>query len=338
MIGPGEVIMAADESASTMNKRLQAVGLEPTVGNQEAWRRLIVTAPSLKGVGAVILYEGTMGQVVGGRLIPQIFAERGIVPGVKLDAGKKEHIGPYGEGITYGLDGLYDKLIRYVPLGARFSKWRSELVIGDRTPSRAAIYANAAGLAQFAHSCQQADVVPTVEPEILIKGGHDQRRTYRVAREVLSELFEGLYKMGVYIPGTILKTSMITPGDKYQGGKATPEEVARITIDCFLDGELVPREIGGIAFLSGGLSDLDAVLYLNALNSPESRARAPWRLSASYGRAEIGEAWEHWRGIPERVAEAQAIIGERTKACGLASDGQLPAGFAYELVAQKPVK
>ena len=330
-----KIIMAMDESISTMEKRLQAAGLEPNKENREAWRRLIVTAEVLQGVGAAILYEGTVFQdVYYGRPAYEQLEKKGIVPGVKLDKGKVEVIGPHRESNTIGLDDLHERLGNYAG-AVSFAKWRSELVIGEQTPSIEAIHANAYGLAVFAHLCQQHGIVPIVEPEVLIKGSHDIGRAYETNQRVLRAVFEKLDETGVYLPGAILKASFVTPGDKYAGGKASPEEVAKATIDCWTEGSLVPENIGAVVLLSGGLSDIDAVQYLNAINQPEMRERSPLRVSASYGRAEIGEALDHWRGEPDRVTEAQRIIEERTSACGLASNGKLPSGFRYRLTAKK---
>ena len=337
MIGDEQrkIIMAMDESIGTMGNRLQAAGLEPNKENREAWRMLIVTAEDLPGVGAAILYEGTVFQdVYYGRTAYEQLAKKGIVPGVKLDNGKVELIGPYRESTTIGLDNLHERLEKY-ERAVSFAKWRSELVIGEQTPSNQAIQSNAYGLAVFAHLCQQHGIVPIVEPEVLIKGSHDIGRAYETNQRVLRAVFEKLDEMGVYLPGAILKASFVSPGDKYVGGKASPEEVAKATIDCWTEGNLVPKNIGAVVLLSGGLSDIDAVQYLNAINQPEMRERSPLRVSASYGRAEIGEALEHWRGNPDRVKEAQKIIAERTYACGLASNGKLPSGFQYRLTANK---
>ncbi|MDP7180734.1 MAG: fructose-bisphosphate aldolase class I [Candidatus Woesearchaeota archaeon] len=343
MVGPGKVIMAMDESTGTMNGRLQKVGMDPTVESAEAWRELIVTAPDLTGVGAAILYEGTVDQKVDGTPVHEILAERGIVPGVKLDQGKVPVIKPYDENNTIGLDTLHEKLEEHG--GAiRFAKWRSEFVIGPYTPTRQAIDANTIGLKQFVIACQEHDVVPIFEPEVLIKGDHDIYRAFRVNQRVLSAVFEALDEAGAYLPGAILKASFVTPGSThrrlvdhgtYTEGYAEPEEVAKATIDCWTYGGIVPTDLGAGVFLSGGLSDIDAVRNLDAVNKLGNEVGAPWILSASFGRAEIGEALEHWRGDPAYVAEAQAILNERTAACGLARDGKLPDGFRYERTARQ---
>jgi len=330
MIGPGKVILAMDESQGTMTKRLEEAGSD--FSKQEEWRELIVTTENLEGIGAAILWEGTVLQEVNGKPVYQVLADRGIVPGVKLDTGKHEVIGHYKENLTVGLDNLHVRLGE-LPDEVRFAKWRAELKVSDRKPSRMATAANAYALGVFAHVCQEYGRLPIVEPEILIKGDHDIDRAYQVAQQVLYKVFEVLDEMGVYLPGTILKPSFVTPGDKCRVADA--KEVADATIECFLEGNLVPTDLGGISHLSGGLTDLDSALYLNAENSEANRARAPWMLSGSFGRALIGEALTEYGGDPARIATAQAIISGRANACGLAREGRLPAEFNYKLTANR---
>ena len=328
MVSPGKGILAMDESDGTMNKRLEAVGLSPTKEHRNAWREVIVTTPNMNGLGAAILYEGTLKQEIDGKTAPQILTEKGVIPGVKTDGGKLPIIEPYDESLTIGLDVLSEKLDLYREQGAIFTKWRSEFVISDKTPSVAAINANAYGLAVQALLSQRAGLVPMVEPEVLIKGTHDINRAYRVGQQVLSAVFEKMDEVGVYLPGAILKPSMITPGDKCES-KASVEEVAAATVECFTEGNLVPNNLAAVAFLSGGQPELDAALNLNAMNN--RKYELPTRFTFSYSRAILGKPLEAWNGQPANIKKTQELITERAHVCGLASAGKLPPGFQYEL-------
>lgn len=328
MVSPGKGILAMDEGNGTMNKRLEAVGLPPTKKYREAWREVIVTTPDMSGLGAAILYRETLTQVIGDKkTAPQILADKGVIPGVKTDEGKLPVIEPYGENLTIGLDVLSERLDSYREQGARFTKWRSEFVIGDKTPSIAAINANAYGLAVQALLSQRAGLVPMVEPEVLIKGTHDINRAYRVGQQVLAAVFEKMDEVGVYLPGTILKPSMVTPGDKCSS-KASVEEVAAATVECFTEGNLVPSNLAAVAFLSGGQPELDAALHLNAMNG--GKYELPTRFTFSYSRAILDKPLEAWNGQSDNVKKAQELITERAHACGLASAGKLPPDFQYK--------
>lgn len=326
MVSPGKGILAMDESNGTMNGRLEAVGLPQTEEYRDAWRKVIVTTPNMGGLGAAILYYETLTQEIGNKTVPQILKDKGVIPGVKTDKGKQEIIEPYKENLTVGLDDLSGRLDLYREQGARFTKWRSEFVIGDKTPSVAAINANAYGLAVQALLSQRAGLVPMVEPEVLIKGTHDINRAYRVGQQVLSAVFEKMDEVGVYLPGAILKPSMITPGDKCES-KASVEEVAAATVECFTEGNLVPNNLAAVAFLSGGQPELDAALNLNAMNN--RKYELPTRFTFSYSRAILGKPLEAWNGQPGNIKKTQELITERAHACGLASAGKLPPDFHY---------
>ena len=327
MVSSGKGILAMDESIGTMNRRLEAIGLPPTEECRDAWRELIVTTPDMSSLGGAIFYEETLTQVIGDKTAPQILEEKGVIPGVKTDKGKLEIIEPYNENLTIGLDNLSERLDLYREQGAKFTKWRSELVVGDKTPSVAAINANAYGLALQALLSQRASLVPIVEPEVLIKGEHDIIRAYRVGQQVLSVVFDKMNEVGVYFPGTILKPSMITPGDKC-ATRASIEEVAETTVECFTEGNLIPNNLAAIAFLSGGQPELDAALHLNAMNS--GKYELPTRFTFSYSRAILGKPLEIWNGQPDNVEKAQELITERAYSCGLASVGELSPDFEYE--------
>jgi len=326
IVSPGKGILAMDESVRTMNRRLEDIGLLQPEEYRDAWRELIVTTPDMNGLGAAILYYETLTQKIGDRTAPQILDEKGIIPGVKTDGGKLPIIEPYDESLTIGLDVLSERLDLYREQGARFTKWRSEFVISDKTPSVAAINANAYGLAVQALLSQRAGLVPIVEPEVLIKGTHDINRAYRVGQQVLSAVFEKMDEVGVYLPGAILKPSMITPGDECES-KASVEEVAAATVECFTEGNLVPSNLAAVAFLSGGQPELDAALHLNAMNS--GKCELPTRFTFSYSRAILGKPLEVWNGQPANIKKAQDLITERAHACGLASAGKLLPDFHY---------
>lgn len=320
MIGKDKIILAMDESKPTINKRLKSAGIPQTEKNISRWREVIATA-DLKGVGAAILYEGSIFQPIQGKPLYRVLEDKGIVVGLKVDEGKKPLISPYDENMTLGLDTLHDKIEKYGK-AIRFAKWRSEFKISKDTPTYKAIKANAYGLAAYASICQKYGIVPIVEPEILIKGNHSIDKSYDIACNVLNVVFSKLDELDVYLPGIILKASMVTSGDNNAHDKA--EDVASATIEAFLDA--VPCDIGGIAFLSGGLDDHDAVIYLNAINQDDE----PWRLTASYGRALLGKALETWHGLDKNIKASQKKITERTAACSLASIGKLDKNFRYK--------
>lgn len=320
MVSPGKGILAMDESTPTMGKRLKEVGLENEESVRRAYREMLLTTPRLgEHISAVILFDETIRQTTttGIPLIDVVY-EQGIIPGIKVDAGAKDFSGHPGEKITEGLDGLRDRLIEYHQLGARFAKWRAVITIGNGIPSRACIEANAHALARYAGLCQEANMVPIVEPEVLIDGNHTIEHCFEATEETQHALFDQLYRLGVHLPGVILKASMVLSG-KECSVKADVDEVARETIRCLR--RTVPAAVPGVAFLSGGQADQEATAHLNAINKMGKEMSLPWRLTFSYARALQHPVLTAWHGDNENAALAQKILRHRAKCNGLASMG-----------------
>lgn len=321
LVQPGRGILAADESNPTIAKRFKAVGVESTEENRRQYRSLILGAPGLgEFVSGVILFEETLEQHADdGTSLPSLAANQGVVPGIKVDKGKGPMVNAPGDEITEGLDGLADRLEHYKQLGARFAKWRNVYHITDVNPSRAAIEANAEVLARYAAICQSCGVVPIVEPEVLIDGGHTIERSADVNEAVINEVFQALRRHRVELETMILKPSMVTPGNA-TGKKASPEEVAEHTLRVFR--RVVPAAVPGINFLSGGQTPEEATLNLNAMNSDTS---LPWILSFSYGRALQEPAQKAWAGISSNRDAARAALVKRAKLNSLATLGRYSA-------------
>lgn len=318
LVQPGKGILAADESHPTIAKRFKAVGVESSEEKRREYRSLILGAQGLGDyISGVILFEETLGQTSEeGEPLPSIAANQGVVPGIKVDKGKGPMVNAPSDEITEGLDGLAQRLEDYKQLGARFAKWRSVYHITDINPSMAAIEANAEVLARYAAICQSCGVLPIVEPEVLIDGGHTIERSAEVNEAVISEVFRALRRHRVELETMILKPSMVTPGNA-DGQKASPEEVAEHTLRVFR--RVVPAAVPGINFLSGGQTSEEATLNLNAMNSGTS---LPWILSFSYGRALQESAQKAWAGISSNKSAAQAALLKRAKLNSLASLGQ----------------
>ena len=294
MVAEGKGLLAMDESTPTCNQRFEKLGIPQTEETRRSYRELIVTTPGLgEFISGVILYDETIRQSrKDGTPFLKVITDAGIIPGIKVDTGAKELAGHPGEKITEGLDGLRDRLAEYSQMGARFAKWRAVITIGDGLPSRGCIEANAQALARYAALCQEAGLVPIVEPEVLMDGAHSLERCFEVTAEVLRAVFSQLYTQRVALEGMILKPNMVLPG-KDCPKQNRVEEVADATVTCLL--RAVPAAVPGIAFLSGGQSAELASARLNAMNV-RFKSRLPWALAFSFARAIQQPALEIWKG------------------------------------------
>ena len=321
MTASGKGILAADESTGTIGKRLDQINTESTEQTRNAYRDLLFTADGLNQyISGVIMYDETFHQssLDGGVVYPEYLASKGIIPGIKVDAGAHNLSGSEDEKITLGLDGLDERLSNYRKLGARFAKWRAVINITELNPSDYCIKANAHALARYAALCQSNDVVPIVEPEILMDGGHDIEDSFVVTEEVLHTVFDELYTQGVQYEEMVLKPNMVLSG--YDANdRAGVDEVASATVQCFLRS--VPAAVPGIAFLSGGQSDEDATAHLNAMNQILGDNK-PWHLSFSYGRALQQPALKAWQGSGENISNAPAARMQRAYLNLLATQGK----------------
>ena len=317
LVAPGKGILAADESFPTIEKRFRGIAVASTEENRRAYREMLFTTPDLsRFISGAILFDETMRQrAEDGRLFPEVLAGQGVIAGVKVDEGAKAMAGFPGEKVTEGLDGLRDRLAEYRGLGARFAKWRAVISIGDGIPTQTCIDANAHALGRYAALCQEAGLVPIVEPEVLMDGSHTIRRCYDVTARTLKAVFGQLFEQRVSLEGTLLKTNMVLPG-KECPQQASAEEVAEATLRCF--GNVVPAAIAGVVFLSGGQSDEAATANLNAMNRMGPQ---PWELSFSYGRALQAPALKAWKGEAGNVSAAQRALYHRAKCNGAARSG-----------------
>ena len=313
LVRSGRGILAADESISTMNKRLAAAGVEAIEENRRAYRDMLVTTPNLsEGASGVILCDETFRQKTSeGQTFPEALSSRGVLAGIKVDTGAKPLAGSPGETVTEGLDGLRERLAEYVELGASFCKWRAVFEIGDGIPSWRGVRADTHALTRYACLCHEAGLVPIVEPEVLMDGGHSLDQCAAVTAAVLLTLFAELQDYEVALDGIVLKPNMVVPGKSF-GKTAEPGEVATRTVDTFKNA--VPEQVSGIAFLSGGQSPAAATANLAAMQDVD----APWPLTFSFGRALVDPALAAWHGDPELVAAGQAALGNRV-ACNLAA-------------------
>jgi fructose-bisphosphate aldolase class I len=319
MVQPGKGILAADESSSTIKKRFDAIGVESTADNRRDYREFLFRSSDAmtNHISGVILYDETIRQIAtDGTPLVKLVMQAGAIPGIKVDMGAKSLPFCPGETITEGLDGLRERLKEYHDLGARFAKWRAVIDIGEGTPTRTAVKSNAHALARYAALCQETDVVPIVEPEVLMDGAHDIDRCAVVTEFVLKTVYGELYEARVALEGTVLKPNMVIPGKK-SGKQASVEEVAQRTIEVLK--RCVPPAVPGIAFLSGGQSDEDATAHLDAMNRIGG---VPWKLTFSYGRALQTAPQRAWSGRRENVAAAQRAFSHRACMNGLASLGQ----------------
>jgi fructose-bisphosphate aldolase class I len=317
LVAEGKGILAADESSGTIKKRFDSIGVESTEENRRAYRDLLFTTPGVEEyISGVILFDETIRQSsADGTPFPQLLESKGIIPGIKVDQGAKPLALAEGETITEGLDGLRQRLEEYRGLGARFAKWRATYSIGDGLPSEYCVWTNAHALARYAALCQEAGIVPIVEPEVLQDGTHTIEQSSKSTGRVLQALFTELHDQRVDFFGTLLKPNMVLSG--YEASdRAGTEEVAEATLECFY--RHVPAAIPGIVFLSGGQSDEDATAHLNAMNAMGPH---PWELSFSYGRALQAPALKAWQGKPENVEAAQRAYYHRAKLNGAARTG-----------------
>jgi fructose-bisphosphate aldolase, class I len=309
LVAPGKGILAADESDTTIQKRFDTIHLESTEELRQAYREILFTTPGVEQfISGVILFDETIRQSASdGTPFPELLASRGIIPGAKVDHGQYRLALTEHEMVTEGLDGLRDRLNEYTALGARFAKWRATYSITDELPSDYCIWANAHALARYAALCQEAGVVPIVEPEVLQDGTHTIERSYHVTSRVLDAVYTELFDQRVDVFGTLLKPNMVLSG--YDAtDRAGVAEVADRTLECFY--KHVPAGVPGIVFLSGGQSDEDATAHLNAMNASGPH---PWELSFSYGRALQGQALKAWDGEWENAGAAQQAYHHRAK-------------------------
>jgi fructose-bisphosphate aldolase, class I len=325
MVADDKGLLAMDESNPTCNKRFARVGVPQTVEARRAWRELIVTTPGLgESISGAILYDETIRQrKKDGTPFIKVIIDAGIIPGIKVDTGAKDLAGHPGEKVTEGLDGLRARLAEYFQMGARFAKWRAVIAVGDGIPSRAAIEANAHALARYAALCQEAGLVPVVEPEVLMDGDHSLERCREVTEEVLRTVFTQLYTQRVMLEGLILKPNMVLAGltSPKQG---SVDEVADATVRCLL--RVVPAAVPGIAFLSGGQPSELASARLNAMNL-RFTSRRPWALAFSFARAIQQPALELWRGQESNVLAAQRALSHRARCNRAARRGEYNAAM-----------
>ncbi len=317
LVSPGRGILAADESLGTIGKRFSPINVENNEENRRAYRELLFVAPDVgKYIGGVILFDETIRQsTADGTPFAAVLESAGVVPGIKVDKGVKPLPGYPGETITEGLDGLAERLEEYRSLGARFAKWRSTITIGEGIPTNYCIDANADGLARYAALCQEAGIVPIVEPEVLMDGDNTLERCFDVTAATLRSLYRALGDARVDLEGSLLKPNMVVPGKK-SGQKATSAAIAEATIRCLR--ETVPAAVPGIVFLSGGQTEREATENLSAMNE---RGPHPWELSFSYGRALQASALDAWRGDAANVEAAQRAFLHRARCNSAARTG-----------------
>ncbi len=324
MVTNGKGILAADESTGTIKKRFDSINVTSTEDTRRDYREMLFRTDEAmrEHISGVILFDETIRQkAADGTPLTQLITDAGSLPGIKVDAGAKAMAGHTGEMVTEGLDGLRERLSEYHALGAKFAKWRAVINIADGLPSTACLTANTHALARYAALCQEAEIVPIVEPEVIMDGAHTVERCYEVTSAALTALYSQLGEQGVYLEGTILKPNMIVSGTQ-NPVQAGIEQVAEMTLDCF--HKCVPQAVPGIVFLSGGQSDLDATAHLDAMNKIGG---LPWKLSFSYGRALQAAPLKAWSGKPENIASAQAAFAHRAKMNWLAAQGTWSANL-----------
>lgn len=321
MVVKDKGILAADESSGTIKKRFDAIQLESTEEHRRSYRELLFTAPGIgQWISGVIFYDETLRQKTrDGMPFAAWLEKQGVLPGIKVDLGAKPLAGFPGETITEGLDGLRERLVEYYKLGARFAKWRAVIDIADGIPSRFGIEANAHALARYAALCQERQIVPIVEPEVLMDGGHSIERCEDVTNAVLAEVFHQLGLHRIHLEGMVLKPNMVISGKK-AANRASPEQVAEATLRTLR--RHVPSAVPGIAFLSGGQSSPEATLHLSLMNK---LGPLPWNLTFSYGRALQETALKAWGGKPATYAAGQKEFAKRARLNSLATTGRYAA-------------
>jgi len=317
LVAPGKGILAADESTPTIGKRFDTIGVESTEEARKKYRELLLTTEGMENyISGVILFDETLRQSSKeGVPFPKLLQGKGVIPGIKVDTGAKPMQNSENEKVADGLDGLPERLKEYFELGARFAKWRAVITIDEGIPTDECLNENAKRLAQYAKFVQEANMVPIVEPEVLMDGGHDIDRCFDVTTRVLRRVFEELKTQQVQLDGILLKPNMVIPGKEW--GKVGADEVARKTLVCFK--EVVPAEVPGIVFLSGGQTEVEACENLNAINIAE--LDKPWELSFSYGRALQASALQAWSGKEENILAAQKAFLHRAKLTSAARSG-----------------
>lgn len=318
LVEPGKGILAADESLGTIQKRFDKINLEATESSRQAYREMLFTTPDIdRYISGVIMFDETIRQSTkDGVTFVEVLNKTGVIPGIKVDQGAVAMPASPDEKVTNGLEGLPDRLAEYVKLGAQFAKWRAVITINDSLPTDENIRQNAKDLAQYAKDCQTAGLVPIVEPEVLMDGSHTIERCAEVSRQILTALFEGLKSLNVDIESVILKTNMVIPG-KESGQEVAADQVASETIKLFK--EVLPANLPGEVFLSGGQSEFEATLNLNTINQ---QGPFPWKLSFSYGRALQDSAIQTWNGKEENIKAAQDELIQRAKMNSLATLGK----------------
>ena len=319
MVAPGRGILAMDESHPTCKRRFDSIGVDCNESSRRAYRGLLITAPgAAEYLSGYILFDETLRQATDtGNRFPDVITAAGSIPGIKVDKGTIDMPLHPGEKYTQGLDGLAERLVEYRDLGALFAKWRAVITIGDGMPTNACIEANMWALAMYASFCQEAGIVPIVEPEVLIDGPHDIETCEFASRATLGALFSALSRQDVHIEGTVLKASMVLSG-KDCPDQASDDEIAEKTIDCLRD--TVPAALPGVVFLSGGQTALQSTVRLNTMNA--SGGDLPWRLSFSYGRALQDPALRAWDGKAENGEDAQRQLALRARLNGAATLGE----------------
>src|SRR5215211_4639311 len=318
LVAPGKGILAADESFGTIGKRFEAVGIESSEESRRAYREMLFTTEGIgEFLSGVILFDETIRQETSdGRPMPKVLKDAGVIPGIKVDKSTVDLPLSEGEKFTQGLDGLGDRLAEYRELGARFTKWRAVITIGEGIPSESCIEANAEALALYAAFVQENGLVPIVEPEVLIDGDHSIEQCYEATDWTLHETFDELHDHGVELSGMLLKPNMVISGKDAQA-QASVEEVASATVECLLRN--VPAAVPGIVFLSGGQTDLQATAHLNSMNTMNEGL--PWELSFSYARALQGQPMELWGGDADKIEAAQKAFHHRAKMNSAAREG-----------------
>jgi len=318
ILSNGKGILAADESTGTMTKRLSSVNIDSTKENRLLFRETLFSSECMKKcIGGVILYDETIKQKTKSKItIPELILSSGAVPGIKVDTGAKVLAGSPDEKITEGLDGLRERLKEYYKLGARFAKWRGVYIISDKYPSKMSIHSNAHALARYSSLAQESGMVPIVEPEVLMDGDHSAEDCLKKTTEVIKKCFEELISNNVDLTGIILKPNMILPGNK-SNKKINNEEIAKLTLKCLKNS--VPKEVPGIAFLSGGQTEIEATENLNLINTYND---TNFIMSYSYGRALQQSAIKFWSKDINNIKDTQKIFNHRANMCSLASQGK----------------
>ena len=317
IVSSGKGILAADESNGTMTKRLDSVNVSSTPENRLKFRNTLFTSESMKScIGGVILFDETIKQSVGSNSIPSLILETGAIPGIKVDTGAKTLSSSKEEKITEGLDGLRERLKEYYKLGARFAKWRGVYTISESYPSKVAISTNAHALARYASLVQEAGMVPIVEPEVLMDGSHNSKTCLDKTSEVIKKCFEELIIQKVDLKGVILKPNMILPGTTSEE-KINSEKIAELTLKCLIEN--VPNEVTGIAFLSGGQSEIEATENLNMINIKNNSS---FKMTYSYGRALQQSALKYWSKNQDDIEGTQKVFNHRANMTTLAAKGE----------------